>query len=315
VRAFPSAIAASCYLFCFSAAGGDIHVEAGQTVCLDRSLALEYLRQRPRDAAGAARLRCFPMTAPAIGREIGQALVDAKGNRAVLVELAGSTGQPMMSAYLLQPAAALTVPQRPVATPRPAPRATPAWPAPFSAAAVPLVSANVESPTDSPSPPPRPTVPTQGTQDQFVAAVVAAREAYRAGANDMAKGAARPARAKAICNTLIGPTVQNWTGRVATLSSNGDGLGVLSVQIGPDVWVTTWNNAISDYADKTLISPNSNVFSKAVALTVGQYVVFSGRFIADLRVDCVRERSVTIDGSMTSPEYIFRFSDIRPQAP
>jgi hypothetical protein len=57
-----------------------------------------------------------------------------------------------------------------------------------------------------------------------------ARTAYAAGANKIAKGAARPARAKEICAVLKDTQVSKWVGEVETLSSNSDGLGVLSIQ-------------------------------------------------------------------------------------
>lgn len=65
----------------------------------------------------------------------------------------------------------------------------------------------------------------------LIAAVVRAREAYRAGANDMAKGAARPARAQEICAALRSPIATDWVGAVERLSSNNDGKGVLAVSL------------------------------------------------------------------------------------
>ncbi|MGY4182932.1 excisionase family DNA binding protein [Bradyrhizobium sp. USDA 4518] len=66
-------------------------------------------------------------------------------------------------------------------------------------------------------------------------AVDAARATYKAGANDMSKGAAKPQRAKLICSGHQPQRVQNWFGKVATLSSNGEGKGVLAIMIGNNV--------------------------------------------------------------------------------
>jgi hypothetical protein len=74
--------------------------------------------------------------------------------------------------------------------------------------------------------------------------------------------------------------------------------------------VKTWNNSLSDIADRTLIEPNSPVFNAMGVLRNGDWVRFSGRLIPD-STDCVREPSLTIRGTMTSPEFIFRFDDIR----
>jgi uncharacterized protein len=154
-------------------------------------------------------------------------------------------------------------------------------------------------------------VPIIDRKALLVAAVEKAREAYAAGANDMAKGAARPRRARDICAAMPSAAVDKWSGIVETLTSNGDGLGVLSIKVDDHVALKTWNNSFSDIRDHTLIDPNSSVFRKASALKVGQKVVFSGTFIPDT-TDCFREGSMTLAGSVDRPEFIFRFSDISP---
>lgn len=131
------------------------------------------------------------------------------------------------------------------------------------------------------------------------------------GANDMAKGAARPRRAAAICKALRSTTVHDWIGTVDQLSSNGDGKGVLGVRIAKNVTLETWNNALSDISDQTLIAPASQVFKEASAMKVGQTVRFSGSFIRS-QTDCIEERSMTLEGSMKEPAYIFRFSSVGP---
>jgi hypothetical protein len=146
----------------------------------------------------------------------------------------------------------------------------------------------------------------------LIAAVERARAAYAAGANDMGKGAARPARAKEICAVLNDDLhVSKWHGNVETLSSNSDGLGVLSSQIAEGISIKTWNNALSDIEGKTLIDPDSAVFKQAVALKIDQKVIFAGQFIPS-PTDCIREGSLTLEGSLTKPEFIFRFSNIAP---
>ncbi|WP_156527666.1 hypothetical protein [Bradyrhizobium stylosanthis] len=153
-------------------------------------------------------------------------------------------------------------------------------------------------------------IPIPDEQARFIAAIDSGRAAYKAGANEMAKGAARPQRAQLLCNGSSQlQRVQNWIGKVATLSSNGDGKGVLSIMIGNNVHVKTWNNFLSDTGAGTLIEPSSPLFRRASSLSVGQVVAFSGSFIPD-RTDCVRESSMTLDGSIREPEFIFRFSDV-----
>jgi hypothetical protein len=135
---------------------------------------------------------------------------------------------------------------------------------------------------------------------------------YNKAANDMAKGAARVERKRLICAALPSFEVRNWDGKVYSLSSNGDGKGVIELLIGPDVYVKTWNNALSDIGDRTLIEPASPAFRSAVVLKEGGMVRFSGTFLRS-DTDCIKEPKVTMGGSMTEPEFIFRFSDIRPK--
>jgi peptidoglycan hydrolase-like protein with peptidoglycan-binding domain len=146
-------------------------------------------------------------------------------------------------------------------------------------------------------------------QTDFIGAVDTARTAYRSGSNDLAKGAARPSRRQAICSALSSLAVQNWVGTVESLSSNQDGLGVLSIKIGKDIYMKTWNNFISDADYDTLIDPSSRVFQTAMGLKKGDQVRFSGYLFPD-EVDCVKESSVSLSGSMYSPEFILRFSDL-----
>jgi hypothetical protein len=163
--------------------------------------------------------------------------------------------------------------------------------------------------TSAAAAPARPVTPSPQAETSFVAAVDKWRQAYATGANDMAKGAARPARAKEVCSIMKSPAVERWIGTVDTLSSNGDGLGVVAVKIGDDVVLKTWNNSVSDANDHTMINPESDVFRKASSPKTGQKVAVSGTFIPS-KTDCFREGSITLAGSLQSPEYIFRFSDI-----
>lgn len=148
-------------------------------------------------------------------------------------------------------------------------------------------------------------------QAAFVAAIEAARATYDKAPNDMAKGAARPARAKAICAALKRMSVSGWTGEVKQLTTNSEGRGVLSIRIAKDAYVKTWNNAISDTGDDSLIHPDSPVFKQASVLKTGQKVKFSGRFIPS-QTDCVKEGSMSLHGSIDEPEFIFKFSEIGP---
>lgn len=155
-----------------------------------------------------------------------------------------------------------------------------------------------------------PTIPMPADEAKFIAGVQAARSAYNSAPNDMAKGGTRADRRRAICEALSGSASANqWTGTIAKLSSNGDGKGVLYISIADDVTIGTWNNALSDIEDNTLMDQSSPAFKAASAMKEGDKVVFSGTFIPS-ETDCIRETSMTLEGSMQEPEFLIRFESV-----
>jgi hypothetical protein len=171
------------------------------------------------------------------------------------------------------------------------------------------VSQNAQPvPTDtSSSAASEPEIPTE--EKEFIRAVQDARTAFHQAANELAQGGTRSERKSAICRSLTGLSVSGWVGRIHKLGSNGDGKGVLEISLADDVRAETWNNDLSDISDNTLIDPTSSLFHTLSQMKEGDEVVFSGSFLpSDL--DCVREPSVTLEGSMTDPEFVFRFARV-----
>lgn len=156
-----------------------------------------------------------------------------------------------------------------------------------------------------------PTIVLPDSERRLIEIVQDARRRFDEAKNDLARGATRPARAKAICAALRPGSVKDWIGTVHKLSSNNDGKGVLTVEIAPDIRVTTVNNAMSDAIYPSLIDGSSPLLAKAAALSIGQRIKFSGRFFEN-DADCLAESSVTQRGSMRSPDFVFRFSSIDP---
>jgi hypothetical protein len=105
--------------------------------------------------------------------------------------------------------------------------------------------------------------------------------------------------------------IQDWVGIVQRLGSNNDGNGTLTVRIGDRIALKTWNNSLSDTGAGTLITHGSDLFAAASQLREGQLVRFSGSLFPN-RSDCYREASLGVAGSMTEPEFVFRFEAIRP---
>jgi hypothetical protein len=149
----------------------------------------------------------------------------------------------------------------------------------------------------------------------FVSAVTSGQSAYDAAANDMAKGGTRADRKNAICKALQnGAGVTGWVGTIKTLSSNSDGKGVLEISVAPNVVIGTWNNAVSDIQDNTLLDQKSTVFRTVSNMKEGDTVFFSGNFISS-ETDCVEERSITLGGAMQEPEFVFQFSSTGDSSP
>ena len=153
--------------------------------------------------------------------------------------------------------------------------------------------------------------PMPKEQQAFHDAIVAARAAYDSAENDLAKGGTRPARGAAICGAVEGRKVDGWVGTVYALSTNSEGKGVLSIEMPGDIWLSTWNNALSDISSDTLIDPASSLFSDLAKLSEGQKVTFSGSLFSDKeKIDCFDEKSLSLPGSMEQPEFVFDFSDV-----
>ena len=146
-------------------------------------------------------------------------------------------------------------------------------------------------------------------QQALVAAVKAGVETYTGAGSDLQKGAARPTRAKEICKAVKNRRAESWVGKLKTVTTNGDGWGVLIVSITPQITVGTMPNSWADVKDKTLIDPKSSVYASAAKLKEGDLVSFSGVF-AKGNVDCVGEKSLTMSGAMMRPEFVLKFTSI-----
>jgi hypothetical protein len=192
------------------------------------------------------------------------------------------------------------------------PQAASRLPPTFAPTLVPEPLASPPSPATEGAPAPRSDHPLMPAAELSLAASVERyAAAYDAAQNDMAKGALRPQRARSIC-AAVPFQVSGWIGKISVLSSNNDGKGVLGIRLSSRLSVETNNNDLSDSLSDlpTLIPVGSAVHESAMALSGGQAVVFSGRFVADPS-DCFKELSLTVEGAMSDPEFLFQFSDIR----
>jgi len=146
----------------------------------------------------------------------------------------------------------------------------------------------------------------------FINAVSPFINKYHSAQNELKKSALRRKRANAI-NFVLNEklVIRNWIGTLRTMQTNSQGKGIISVQLeGTKIRVETWNNAISDLTYNTLIEHDSPLYKTISEFKLGDKVMISGTFLSG-EADYIAEGSLTEFGAMTSPEFIFRFTDIK----
>ncbi|MGH7079249.1 MAG: peptidoglycan-binding protein [Acetobacteraceae bacterium] len=171
-------------------------------------------------------------------------------------------------------------------------------------------------PTTSASLPPQPA--GKNAEAWLVKTTGAFDAGYVAANNPMARGVVRHDRASALCGAespieAAKGVVSGWTGTIESLDTVGDGRGILSVRIAPHLTLSTDNNQLSESlaSFKTLIPIGSAVYDAAMHLKPGQTIVFAGIFHLS-GDDCMEEQSLTGDGSMAHPDFLFRFTSLAP---
>lgn len=148
-------------------------------------------------------------------------------------------------------------------------------------------------------------------QLRFIGVVTEYVSGFKTAKNELQQSAMRDQRKGEILSTLGSYSVSSWVGTINQLETNTEGKAILSVRISPDIEIKTWNNALSDMASNTLIEKGTPVFSSLFNLSSGQSVKFSGSFFPS-ETDSIQETSMTIDGSMSNPEFLFKFKFVTP---
>jgi hypothetical protein len=188
----------------------------------------------------------------------------------------------------------------PIANPSAAPEGA-ADAAPITTAAVP----------PAPKAPDLSALAGQQTADEkaFTKAVSDARNKYQA-AGDEDRMSLQSSRAAAICNAVKQPAVQSWIGAIKEIDKDAGGRTIVAVALPDGTLVKTWNNAMSDVEDKTLILPGSPLAATLGKLDAGDTVRFSGTFFTD-EPDCYRSSRLSLDQSMLEPSFLFRFTEVQ----
>jgi hypothetical protein len=153
----------------------------------------------------------------------------------------------------------------------------------------------------------------KGPKDQqaVLAAVVAGREGYEDSDNELKQRQVQAQRSRALRAAVPTLKVVNWVGEIRSIDTNSEGKAVLELNIGDDTKVSTWNNALSDIGDDTLIPLDSPIYAVLVNLEEGAKIRFSGTFFRDDEQG-LKETSLTFNGQMKTPNFLMRFSSIAP---
>jgi hypothetical protein len=181
------------------------------------------------------------------------------------------------------------------------------------AATKPAAPATTEEPveeTEAPEPEPDSEYGSRPSdQTAFLQAVTDGQVTAGEADNDMKRGSALSKRDKALCNIVGSGKVKGWTGTISSLDANSDGLGVVALEVGDDIHMSTWNNAFSDISDETLIQPGG-LFDDFLSMEEGQLVKFSGKLMGS-GDSCVNDSRLTLDGKLSDPDFIFKFSSVK----
>lgn len=200
----------------------------------------------------------------------------------------------------------------PEGTPAPAPAA-----ATSNAPAQPSVSETpVSQPTVDPepveeevAPEPEPKVTVPKAQQSFSDRVAKATQEYQDTDNELRMSKAITDRDKALCKAT-GGTFEGWKATIHDIGSTGDGYGYIAIIIDEDIELSTWNNALSDIGDNSLIKPSNKLFDKLLDMSSGDTVTVSGTFLKD-NGTCVKTSNMSEAFNATSPDFKVKFSSIK----
>jgi len=146
-------------------------------------------------------------------------------------------------------------------------------------------------------------------EERFIYAVEEGRKSYKAAQTDLQRGAARPARARALCAASSSPQLKDWVGKISRLTTNSSGEGVLSVEISSKVQLVTLNNSFSDSAFGTMIASGSSLYQRLLEMKVGDAVRFDASLFSS-GDDCYKEISLTMAGALQDPEFVAKFTRV-----
>lgn len=147
-------------------------------------------------------------------------------------------------------------------------------------------------------------------EKKFIFTIESYYDAYENAANELKKSSLRNNRKNMLSN-LIENNPKSWIGKIEDMGTTGQGNAYLSITLlHSNITFSTNNNEFSEaLSSHTLIPLSSSLFKKISDLKKGDIVEFSGTFFTSHQ-DYLKEQSITEDGSMTEPDFLFRFTKV-----
>ncbi|GAA2966258.1 hypothetical protein ACFO7V_05760 [Glutamicibacter bergerei] len=166
-------------------------------------------------------------------------------------------------------------------------------------------------PTEDPEPTPEPEPKAQmpKVQKTFSDTVASASTKFSETDNELKASKAILDRDKSVCKAT-GGEFSGWKATVDDVGSTGDGYGYIAVLMEDDIELSTWNNALSDTFDNTLIKPSNKLYDVLMELSSGDEVTVSGNFIKGDST-CVTTSNMTEVMNASSPDFKVDFTSIK----
>jgi hypothetical protein len=148
-------------------------------------------------------------------------------------------------------------------------------------------------------------------QLQFERVLCEFRDKFYGAANEASKRILVMQRDQALAKVLTDNRAEKWVGFLNEVDASSNLKLYVSIQIGCRGLLKTWNNEFSDSLSGTMLVKADPGYDNVLASQINDELVFSGMFLsADGKK--FGEQSITIDGSLSAPEFTFRFFDINP---
>lgn len=146
------------------------------------------------------------------------------------------------------------------------------------------------------------TVAMPESQVRFIEVMVDFSARYKAEKNELRATKLVQRRYDALEKIPNSQTFSGWYAQIADMGTSGGAAWVVLKLKEYPFTLKTWNNALSDSRDKTMLKTGTPVYEALSEMDKGAWVQASGSIVA--------EGSMTEKGMMTDPEWVVRFSNI-----